>query len=108
MKNYAEDFTKCVFYYDCNPFDVETKEFMQCIEKLTFKRHNWRYFIVLNTTDTLNNIVESAANSDGLLMCQDFTVAINFDTPEELNKWVNENTKLSVENGDYHIECHYF
>lgn len=36
----AEDFTKCVFYYDCNHFDVETNEFMQCVEKLTFKRYN--------------------------------------------------------------------
>ncbi len=27
----TENFTKCIFYYDCNPFDMETKEFMKCI-----------------------------------------------------------------------------
>lgn len=30
----AEDFTKCIFYYDCNPFDMETEEFMKCVEKI--------------------------------------------------------------------------
>lgn len=30
----AEDFTKCIFYYDCNPFDVETDDFMKCMEKI--------------------------------------------------------------------------
>lgn len=30
----AKDFTKCIFYYDCNPFDLETVEFMRCIEKI--------------------------------------------------------------------------
>lgn len=30
----AEDFTKCLFYYDCNPFDMTTEEFMECINKL--------------------------------------------------------------------------
>lgn len=30
----AEDFTKCIFYYDCNPFDVRTEEFMKCVEKI--------------------------------------------------------------------------
>lgn len=30
----AEDFTKCLFYYDCNPFDMETEEFMKCVEKM--------------------------------------------------------------------------
>ena len=29
-----EDFTKCLFYYDCNPFDMETEEFMKCVNKL--------------------------------------------------------------------------
>ena len=103
----AEDFTKCVFYYDCNPFDVETNEFMQCVEKLTFKKYNWRYFIVLNNKNDLNNIVESSETPNGLPLCQDFSVAINFKTPEELNKWVSENTSLSVENEDYHIERYY-
>lgn len=30
----AEDFTKCLFYYDCNPFDMETEEFMKCVEQM--------------------------------------------------------------------------
>lgn len=30
----AEDFTRCIFYYDCNPFDMATEEFMRCVEKI--------------------------------------------------------------------------
>lgn len=30
----AEDFTKCIFYYDCNPFDMETEDFMKCVERI--------------------------------------------------------------------------
>ncbi len=30
----AEDFTKCIFYYDCNPFDMETDDFMKCVEMI--------------------------------------------------------------------------
>lgn len=30
----TENFTKCLFYYDCNPFDMETEDFMKCIEKI--------------------------------------------------------------------------
>lgn len=30
----AEDFTKCLFYYDCNPFDMSTEDFMKCVEKI--------------------------------------------------------------------------
>lgn len=67
----------------------------------------WRYFIVLNNRDDLNNIVEFSETPNGLPLCQDFSVAINFKTPEKLNKWVSENTSLSVENEDYHIEGHY-
>lgn len=26
----AEDFTKCLFYYDCNLFEMKTEEFMSC------------------------------------------------------------------------------
>lgn len=29
-----EDFTKCLFYYDCNPFDMCTEEFMKCVSKI--------------------------------------------------------------------------
>ena len=30
----AEDFTKCLFYYDCNPFDMETEDFMKCVYQM--------------------------------------------------------------------------
>jgi len=30
----AEDFSKCLFYYDCNPFDMGTEDFMKCVEKI--------------------------------------------------------------------------
>lgn len=30
----AEDFTKCLFYYDCSPFDMETGVFMKCVENV--------------------------------------------------------------------------
>ena len=30
----AEDFTKCIFYYDCNPFDMETDDFIKCVERI--------------------------------------------------------------------------
>lgn len=68
----------------------------------------WKYFIVLNSNDYPHNIVEFEESPDGELpLCCDFSVAINFKTPEELNKWVKEHTSLILENGDYHIEGHY-
>ncbi len=30
----AEDFSKCLFYYDCNLFNMETEDFMKCVENL--------------------------------------------------------------------------
>ena len=30
----AEDFTKCIFYYDCNQFDMKTEDFIKCVEKI--------------------------------------------------------------------------
>lgn len=30
----AEDFTKCLFFYDCNSWDMDTEEFMKCVEKI--------------------------------------------------------------------------
>lgn len=30
----AEDFTKCIFYYDCNSFDMETETFMKYVENM--------------------------------------------------------------------------
>lgn len=68
----------------------------------------WKYFIVLNSSDFPYNIVEFKETPDGELpLCCDFDVAINFDSLEELNSWVKENTSLNLENCDYHIEGHY-
>lgn len=30
----AEDYSKCVFYFDCNPFRMETAEFIGCTYKI--------------------------------------------------------------------------
>lgn len=30
----AEDFTRCIFYYDCNPWNMDTEEFMKCVERI--------------------------------------------------------------------------
>ena len=30
----TEDFTRCIFYYDCNPFNMETDDFMKCVERI--------------------------------------------------------------------------
>lgn len=68
----------------------------------------WKYFIILNENDFPCNIVESKETCDGKLpLCCDFSIAINFDSPEKLQKWVEKNTSLCLENGDYHIEGHY-
>ena len=29
-----EDYTKCLFYYNWNLFDMETEEFMKCVNKI--------------------------------------------------------------------------
>lgn len=72
-------------------------------------KHSWRYFVVLNDTKYgLSNVVENRGYSgNGLPLCQDFSVAINFPSPDELVKWVKENTDLNMKNGDFHIEGHY-
>ena len=72
-------------------------------------KNSWKYFIVLNEIKYgLSNIVENKDYSgNGLPLCQDFSVAINFSSPNELLRWVQENTDLEMENGDFHIEGHY-
>lgn len=30
----AEDFTSCVFFYDCNFWNMETEEFMRCVKRI--------------------------------------------------------------------------
>lgn len=29
-----EDGTKCLFYYDCNDWDMSTKDFFECVEQI--------------------------------------------------------------------------
>ena len=66
----------------------------------------WRYFIVLNNDK--EDIVEGKeVPDDGIPVCNDFMVAKYFLSPEELVKWVKENTSLILDEGDYHIEGHY-
>lgn len=31
----TEDFTKCIFYYDCNIFDIKTDVFIKCVENIS-------------------------------------------------------------------------
>lgn len=71
-------------------------------------KNEWKYFIVLNDKERFGSIVEDVEiPGDGLPICVDLAVAINFLSPEELVQWVKENTSLVLENGDYHIEGHY-
>lgn len=68
----------------------------------------WIYFIVLNGNDSINNIVEDKEiPGDGLPVCCDFSVAKSFCSPNKLLQWVEENTSLKAENGDFHMEAHY-
>lgn len=30
----VEDFTRCIFYYDCNSWDVDTEEWIKCVEQI--------------------------------------------------------------------------
>ena len=69
-------------------------------------KYKWKYFIVLNWDDTLNNLVEEKVD-DELLVCCDVTVAKSFDSTEELLKWVKNNTDLKADNGDFKIEGQY-
>ncbi len=71
-------------------------------------KYEWRYFVICNDVDISHNIVAASESlENGIPLCCDFTVAINFSSPEELIEWVKENTNLKMENGDYHIEGHY-
>lgn len=30
----AEDFTRCIFYYDLNSWDMDTEEWIKCVEQI--------------------------------------------------------------------------
>ena len=69
-------------------------------------KYKWKYFIVLNWEDTLNNLVEDKIGEE-LIICCHVAVAKSFDSTDELLEWVNENTDLKSENGDFKIEGQY-
>jgi hypothetical protein len=69
-------------------------------------KNKWKYFIVLNHEDTLNNLVEDKIG-DELFVCCDVRVAKSFDSADELLLWVEGNTDLKAENGDFKIEGQY-
>lgn len=58
--------------------------------------------------DSIISLMVAKMNFDGIPVCCDFSVAKSFSSPDELLKWVCENTSLRKENGDFHIEGHYF
>lgn len=67
----------------------------------------WRYFIELFTENCYGDFVEAAeVHNDGLPVCCDPTIAIDFDSTEELNKWVSKNTSLKL--GEYGIKGIYY
>lgn len=66
----------------------------------------WRYFIVLFTENCYGNFIESKETKDGLPVCNDYTVAMDFASTEELNIWVKENTSLKL--GEYGIHGIYY
>lgn len=68
----------------------------------------WKYYIVLNNgEDDLVESVDQEDPVDGLPLCQDYNVAKWFNSPDDLLKWVQTKTSLSLENDDFHIEGHY-
>lgn len=69
-------------------------------------KYKWKYFIVLNWEDTLNNLVEDKIGK-GLIICCDVAVAKSFDSTDELLEWVKNNTDLKSESGDFKIEGQY-
>ena len=69
-------------------------------------KNKWKYFIVLNSKDTLNNLVEDKIENE-LLVCCDVQVAKSFDSADELLLRVEGNTDLKAENGDFKIEGQY-
>lgn len=68
----------------------------------------WKYYIELLNEKNYEDIVEAAETSDGLPLCRDYNVAIEFDSPDELNKWVKENTSLNAEKMEYKITGIYY
>lgn len=69
----------------------------------------WRYFIELFTDRNYGDFVEGSEDEqDGLPLCNDPTVAIDFASPDELNEWVRVNTSLRYEKMEYGIKGIYY
>lgn len=69
----------------------------------------WRYFIELFTERNYGDFVEGAEDEqDGLPLCSDPTVAMDFASSDELIRWVKDNTSLSCENEEYGIKGIYY
>lgn len=67
----------------------------------------WRYFIELFTERCYGDFVEDKEDmQDGLPVCSDPVVAMDFESPDELNEWVSENTSLKL--GEYGIKGIYY
>lgn len=69
----------------------------------------WKYYIVLFTKNCYGTLVESKEiKGDGIPVCSDYNVAKTFDTPDELNQWVKENTSLKLKECEYGIHGIYY
>lgn len=65
----------------------------------------WRYFIELLGKNE-GDYVEAEQINGGLPLCADLNVAKDFETPQELLEWVDENTTLTKE--EYSIRGYFF
>lgn len=70
-------------------------------------KNEWKYFIIVNDPSCYHYFVEDVEDDRGVLICNDVAVAKSFKSPDDLLKWVEENTDLSVENADFNIEGQY-
>jgi len=67
----------------------------------------WRFFIELFIEGSYGDFVEAAeVPGDGIPVCNDPVVAIDFESVEELEDWVVYNT--SIVKGEYGIKGIYY
>ena len=67
----------------------------------------WRYFIELFIERCYGDFVEYKEDEqNGLPVCSDLVVAMDFGTTDELNEWVEKNTSLKL--GEYGIKGIYY
>ena len=68
----------------------------------------WRFLIELFTEKCYGYFVEGAETPDGIPCGSDPSVAKNFQSAEELNQWVKENTTLDYKKEEYGIKGIYY